>query len=133
MAAITALFTVIFRHDIAGLYTANPEVITLAAQLMLLAAIYQFSDSIQVIGSGILRGYKDTRSIFFITFIAYWVLGLPVGYVLAMTDWVLPKLGPAGFWCGFIIGLTSAAVMMIWRIRRLQRLPAQVILARAAR
>jgi MATE family multidrug resistance protein len=61
------------------------------------------------------------------------VLGLPVGYVLAMTDWVLPKLGPAGFWCGFIIGLTSAAVMMIWRIRRLQRLPAQVILARAAR
>jgi MATE family multidrug resistance protein len=133
MAAITALFTVIFRHDIAALYTANPEVITLAAQLMLLAAIYQFSDSIQVIGSGILRGYKDTRSIFFITFIAYWVLGLPVGYVLAMTDWVLPKLGPAGFWCGFIIGLTSAAVMMIWRIRRLQRLPAQVILARAAR
>ncbi|MGP1929262.1 MAG: MATE family efflux transporter, partial [Arsenophonus sp. ER-BJ3-MAG3] len=101
--------------------------------LMLLAAIYQFSDSIQVIGSGILRGYKDTRSIFFITFIAYWVMGLPVGYVLAMTDWVLPKLGPAGFWCGFIIGLTSAAVMMIWRIRRLQRLPAQVILARAAR
>ncbi|BAN96026.1 MATE efflux family protein [Plautia stali symbiont] len=133
MAAITALFTVTFRHDIAALYTANPEVITLAAQLMLLAAIYQFSDSIQVIGSGILRGYKDTRSIFFITLIAYWVLGLPVGYVLALTDWVVAPLGPAGFWCGFIVGLTSAAVMMIWRIRRLQRLPAQVILARAAR
>lgn len=133
MAAITAIFTVTFRADIAALYTANPEVITLAAQLMLLAAIYQFSDSIQVIGSGILRGYKDTRSIFFITFIAYWVLGLPVGYILALTDWVVPKLGPAGFWCGFIVGLTSAAIMMIWRIRRLQRLPAQVILARAAR
>ena len=133
MVAITALFTVTFRHQIALLYNDNPEVVALAAQLMLLAAIYQFSDSIQVIGSGILRGYKDTRSIFFITFIAYWILGLPSGYVLAMTDWVVPRLGPAGFWCGFIIGLTSAAIMMLWRIRRLQQLPAQVILARAAR
>jgi len=133
MVAITALFTVIFRHQIALLYNDNPEVVALAAQLMLLAAIYQFSDSIQVIGSGILRGYKDTRSIFFITFIAYWLLGLPSGYTLAMTDWVVPRMGPAGFWCGFIIGLTSAAVMMLWRIRRLQQLPAQVILARAAR
>lgn len=133
MAAVTATFTVIFREQIALLYNDNPEVITLAAQLMLLAAIYQFSDSVQVIGSGILRGYKDTRSIFFITLIAYWVLGLPTGYVLAMTSWVVPAMGPAGFWCGFIIGLTSSAVMMIWRIRRLQRLPAQVILSRAAR
>lgn len=133
MVAVTALFTVTFRHQIALLYNDNPEVVALAAQLMLLAAIYQFSDSIQVIGSGILRGYKDTRSIFFITFIAYWLLGLPSGYTLAMTDWVVPRLGPAGFWCGFIIGLTSAAIMMLWRIRRLQQLPAQVILARAAR
>ncbi|KOC90911.1 MATE family efflux transporter [Winslowiella iniecta] len=133
MAAVTATFTVIFREQIALLYNDNPEVVTLAAQLMLLAAIYQFSDSIQVIGSGILRGYKDTRSIFFITFIAYWVLGLPTGYLLGMTDWVVPAMGPAGFWCGFIIGLTSSAIMMIWRMRRLQRLPADVILTRAAR
>ncbi|MCE0490773.1 MATE family efflux transporter [Pantoea sp. Mb-10] len=133
MAALTALFTVIFREHIATLYTDNPAVIALAAHLMLLAAIYQFSDSIQVIGSGILRGYKDTRSIFFITFIAYWVLGLPVGYVLALTDWVVQPMGPAGFWCGFIVGLTSAAIMMIWRIRRIQRQSAAQILARAAR
>lgn len=133
MAALTALFTVTFRHQIALLYNDNPEVVTLAAQLMLLAAIYQFSDSIQVIGSGILRGYKDTRSIFFITFIAYWLLGLPAGYLLALTDWLVPRMGPAGFWCGFIVGLTSAAVMMICRIRRLQQSPAEVILTRAAR
>lgn len=132
MACLTALFTVTFREEIAQLYTNNPEVITLAAQLMLLAAVYQFSDSIQVIGSGILRGYKDTRAIFFITFIAYWVLGLPSGYVLAMTDWVVAPMGPAGFWTGFIIGLTSSAIMMIWRMRRLQRQPAERILARAA-
>jgi len=133
MAACTALFTVTFREQIALLYNDNPQVVALAAQLMLLAAVYQFSDSIQVIGSGILRGYKDTRSIFFITLVAYWVIGLPSGYLLALTDWLVPAMGPAGFWCGFILGLTSAAVMMIWRIRRLQRLPAERILQHASR
>jgi MATE family multidrug resistance protein len=62
----TAIFTTVMRTHIALLYNDNPEVVTLAAQLMLLAALYQISDSVQVIGSGILRGYKDTRSIFFI-------------------------------------------------------------------
>ncbi len=63
-AVFTAIFTVLMRKQIALLYNDNPEVVTLASHLMLLAAIYQISDSIQVIGSGILRGYKDTRSIF---------------------------------------------------------------------
>ncbi len=98
------------RKRIALLYNDNPGVVALASHLMLLAAIYQISDSIQVIGSGILRGYKDTRSIFFITFTAYWVLGLPSGYLLALTDMIVPRMRPAGFWCGFIIGLTSAAI-----------------------
>lgn len=133
MACVTALFTISFREQIAQLYTDDPAVVTMAAQLMLLAAIYQFSDSVQVIGSGILRGYKDTRSIFFITFIAYWLLGLPFGYLLGMTDLVVPAMGPAGFWIGFIIGLTSAAIMMIWRILRLQREPETIIMARSAR
>ncbi len=106
LAVFTAIFTVLMRKQIALLYNDNPEVVTLASHLMLLAAIYQISDSIQVIGSGILRGYKDTRSIFFITFTAYWVLGLPSGYLLALTDMIVPRMGPAGFWCGFIIGLT---------------------------
>ncbi len=61
------------REQIALLYNDNPEVVLLASHLMLLAAIYQISDSIQVIGSGILRGYKDTRSIFF--YYLYRVLG----------------------------------------------------------
>lgn len=115
MATLTAIFTVSLREQIALLYNDNPEVVTLAAHLMLLAAVYQISDSIQVIGSGILRGYKDTRSIFYITFTAYWVLGLPSGYILALTDLVVEPMGPAGFWIGFIIGLTSAAIMMMLR------------------
>jgi MATE family multidrug resistance protein len=133
MATLTAIFTIVMREHIALLYNSNPEVVALAAHLMLLAAVYQLSDSVQVVGSGVLRGYKDTRSIFFITFIAYWVLGLPSGYILALTDWVVEPMGPAGFWTGFIIGLTSAAIMMMFRMRWLQRQPSMTILQRAAR
>ncbi|MDU6411774.1 MAG: MATE family efflux transporter [Yersiniaceae bacterium] len=132
MACCTAVFTVLMREKIALLYNENPAVVAMASHLMLLAAIYQISDSLQVIGSGVLRGYKDTRSIFFITFVAYWVLGLPGGYLLALTDVLVPRMGPSGFWCGFILGLTFAAVMVIWRMRRLQRQPAAAILKRAA-
>lgn len=132
MAVCTALFTVLLREQIALLYNDNPEVVTTASHLMLLAAIYQISTP-SVIGSGVLRGYKDTRSIFFITFIAYWVLGLPSGYILALTDLVVDRMGPAGFWMGFIIGLTSAAIMMMLRMRFLQRQSSAVILQRAAR
>ncbi len=133
MACCTALFTATFREQIALLYNDSPAVVAMASHLMLLAAIYQISDSIQVIGSGILRGYKDTRSIFFITFIAYWILGLPSGYVLALTDILVPAMGPSGFWIGFIIGLTFAAIMMAMRMRWLQKQPAALILQRSTR
>ena len=69
---------------------------------MLLATIYQFSDTIQVVCAGALRGYKDTKSILYITFVSYWLIGLSVGLiVLGMTDWIVPKMGPYGFWIGF--------------------------------
>ncbi|WP_422527788.1 MATE family efflux transporter [Serratia fonticola] len=133
MASCSALFTAAFRESIALLYNDNPAVVTMASHLMLLAAIYQISDSIQVIGSGILRGYKDTRAIFYITFVAYWVLGLPSGYLLALTDYIVPAMGPSGFWFGFIIGLTFAAIMMVFRMRWLQRQPPALILQRSTR
>ncbi|MDQ9124862.1 MATE family efflux transporter [Serratia fonticola] len=133
MASCSALFTATFRESIALLYNDNPAVVTMASHLMLLAAIYQISDSIQVIGSGILRGYKDTRAIFYITFVAYWVLGLPSGYLLALTDYIVPAMGPSGFWFGFIIGLTFAAIMMVLRMRWLQRQPPALILQRSTR
>lgn len=133
MASCSALFTAVFREPIALLYNDNPAVVTMASHLMLLAAIYQISDSIQVIGSGILRGYKDTRAIFYITFVSYWVLGLPSGYLLALTDHIVPAMGPSGFWYGFIIGLTFAAFMMVLRMRWLQRQPPTLILQRSTR
>lgn len=88
-----ALFTVLGRHWIATQYSQDPLVIALAAQLMLFAAVYQLSDTIQVVSSGALRGYKDTKVIFFITMVAYWGLGLPTGVILGLTDWFFPKWG----------------------------------------
>lgn len=132
MAAVTAIFTIFLREQIALLYNSDPNVVALASQLMFLAAVYQISDSVQVIGGGILRGYKDTRSIFFITLIAFWVLGLPCGYILALTDLLVTPMGPAGFWTGFIISLSFAAIMMMLRMRYLQHQPSGVILRRAA-
>jgi multidrug resistance protein, MATE family len=133
VACCTALVTVSLREQIALMYNRNPEVVLLASQLMLFAAIYQISDAIQVIGAGILRGYKDTRSIFFITFIAYWLLGLPTGYLLGLTDFIVPHLGPKGFWIGFIIGLTASAIMILSRILWLQRQPDEFVLRHSTR
>ncbi|AEX52652.1 MATE family efflux transporter [Rahnella aquatilis] len=133
MACCTSLTAIIFREHIASLYNDSPEVVTLASHLLIFAALFQISDAMQVIGSGVLRGYKDTRSIFYITFVAYWVLGLPVGYALGLTDILVPRMGPSGFWCGFILGLTFAALMMTLRMRWLQKQPSYTILQKAGR
>ncbi|MGI2261417.1 MATE family efflux transporter [Shewanella sp. GXUN23E] len=121
MAMVTAVLTIWLRHDIAMLYNSNPEVVALAGTLMLLASLYQLSDSIQVVAAGALRGYKDTRSAFFITLISYWPIGLGLGYTLAYTNWIVPAMGASGFWIGFIVGLTSAAIMFAIRLRYIQK------------
>jgi multidrug resistance protein, MATE family len=117
VAAGTAALTVLLREQIAAIYTEDPKVITLAALLLFFAAIYQISDSVQVIAAAALRGYKDTQAIFYITIVAYWGLGLPSGMILGLTDWVVPRMGPQGFWVGFIVGLTGAALMLGARLR----------------
>ncbi|QWL04311.1 MATE family efflux transporter, partial [Shewanella indica] len=121
LAMLTAVATVVFRYEIALLYNDNPEVVTLAGSLMLMAALYQLSDSIQVVAAGALRGYKDTRSAFFITLFAYWAVGMTLGYVLAYTDFLVPAMGAHGFWIGLIAGLTVAAILFAIRLRYIQK------------
>nr|WP_202597924.1 MULTISPECIES: MATE family efflux transporter [unclassified Vibrio] len=116
----TATFTILFREEIALLYTHNPEVIMMAMHLLILAGVYQCVDAIQVVAAGALRGYKDMAAIFNRTFIAYWVLGLPTGYLFAMTDWIVEPMGASGFWIGFIVGLSSAAIMLGLRLYWIQ-------------
>ncbi|OOG51417.1 MATE family efflux transporter [Rhodanobacter sp. C01] len=101
-------------HYIAALYTHDPKVIALAAQLIMLAGLFQFSDGIQVAANGALRGLKDTRVPMAITLFAYWIVGMPVGWWLAFHH----GLGARGMWMGLIAGLTVAAAMLFMRFWR---------------
>ena len=133
IAVIVALILIIFRLPIVTIFTREIDVITICLQLIILLAIYQASDYLQVVASNVLRGYKDTKSIFFITLISYWGVGLPVGYILGLTDLVMQPIGAAGFWIGIILGLAVAAFLLIARMVYIQKLPQDVILKRASR
>lgn len=106
---------------LASFYTDNAHIIQLAGTLLGLAAIFTVSDTFQAISMGALRGYKDTRAAMVVTLIAYWPFGLTVGYVLGRTDYIVPAMGPAGFWIGFISGLSVAAVLLTIRLFRVHK------------
>jgi MATE family multidrug resistance protein len=115
-AAFSAALILLLREPIASIYTPDKAVIQIASMLIVYAALYQFSDAIQVICAGALRGYQDTRVTMILTLFAYWGIGLPVGYVLGLTDWFGPASGPSGLWEGLIAGLSCAALMLSIRL-----------------
>ena len=133
IAIIVALILVVFRTPIIALFTKEVAVITICMHLIILLAIYQASDYLQVVASNVLRGYKDTQSIFFITLLSYWVVGLPVGYILGLTDLIMEPIGAAGFWIGIILGLAVAAILLIVRMIYIQKQPDVTILTRASK
>ncbi|MFP3515054.1 MATE family efflux transporter [Pseudomonas sp. SIMBA_077] len=120
-ACISASLIYALRGPIATVYTADPTVIEVATMLLMFAALYQFSDVIQVTAAGALRGYQDTRVTMILTLFAYWGVGLPVGYALGLTDWLGQANGPSGLWQGLIVGLTCAALMLTVRLVRSAR------------
>jgi MATE family multidrug resistance protein len=117
---ISAVLMLTIPERIAALYTSDIAVITLAAELLVLAGFFQFSDGLQVAASGALRGLKDTRVPMVITTFAYWGVGMPVGGWLAFKA----GLGARGMWMGLIAGLSMAAVLLTLRFWRLARPPA---------
>lgn len=130
LAVVTATITVIWREQIAMLFVKDTNVIAMAASLLLIAALYQFSDTVQVVAGGVLRGYKDTKAILYITLFCYWGVGMPVGYALAMTDIIVPHLGATGFWIGFVVSLTIAAVLLLFRMYKIQAQSDEMILSK---
>ena len=96
-------------------------IVSTASVLLILAAAYQLPDCLQVLSVGVLRGFRDTASITVITFFSYWIVGFPVCYILARTNWIVSAMGARGIWIGFIIGLSVAAVLLLWRVRRTTR------------
>ena len=91
--------------------TSTREVSTLATELLLIAAVFQVFDDAQVIGVGALRGLTDVRVPAALTFAAYWLLSLPLGYGLAFHT----ELGPRGLWIGLAAGLGAAAISLLLR------------------
>ncbi|MFT3702791.1 MAG: MATE family efflux transporter [Agriterribacter sp.] len=112
-----AIAFTLFRNQLPEFFNKNEAVIHLATLLLLYAAIFQISDSTQAIGAGLLRGIKDVKIPTILIIVAYWVVGIPAGYVFAFPL----KMGAPGIWLGFIIGLTLASVFLIIRFLRMAR------------
>jgi multidrug resistance protein, MATE family len=114
------LFTLVFfvfGRGISALFIQDEAVIATSASLLIIAAIFQIFDGNQVINAAALRGLTDLKVPVFITFVAYWIVALPTGYVLGIR-W---GFGPAGIWIGLAAGLAIAAVALGHRFLRLTR------------
>ena len=116
---LTALFTssvmacfgvvfIIFRNQLPLVFTRDPAVIQIAASLIVVAALFQISDGAQAAGLGILRGITDVRLPMAITFVAYWIIALPVGYLFGFGL----EMEAVGIWFGLLAGLSAAAIML---------------------
>lgn len=125
-AFVFALFFFIFHNHLPKIYVDlndatnfadSSEVVAIAAKLLLAAAVFQLSDSLQVIVLGALRGLQDVKIPTIITFIAYWLIGFPVSYFLGKED----ALGSFGIWLGLLVGLTSSAILLYLRFNYLTK------------
>ena len=102
---------ILLRNFLPTLYVNDEVVISYASSLLVIAALFQISDGTQAVGIGILRGLTDVKFPTAITFIAYWIVGLPVGYLLGFTF----ELGVQGVWIGLLLGLTTSAILLTLR------------------
>lgn len=115
--SVTAMIFTFGNSFLPWIYTSDSNVIVVAAQLLIFAAVFQLFDGTQVIGLGILRGMSDVNIPTIITFIAYWVIGLPVGYFLG----IRLQLGVTGVWYGLVLGLMTSAILLYFRFRNISR------------
>ena len=124
MSALTmGTFAVVFAVAgpvLAAGFVTEPDVIALAAQLLVVAAIFQLADGGQVVAVGALRGLADVRVPTVLTFVAYWGLALPGAYFFGVKG----PGGSLGVWAALAVGLAFAAVALNWRFARLTRIGA---------
>lgn len=109
--AIAAMIFIIFRNFLPTLYIDDPDVIGIAAMLIVMAAVFQIPDGIQVAALGALRGLQDVKIPTLITFFAYFIVGIPLCYVFAF----ILDYGPIGIWIGLVVSLAVSAALLTWR------------------
>ncbi len=126
MALIFAFLFFIFHNQLPKLYVDfddaknladNTEVVGIASKLLIAAAIFQLSDSIQVLVLGALRGLQDVKIPTIITFVSYWLIGFPISWFLGKET----AYGSFGIWLGLLAGLTTAAILLYIRFNYLTK------------
>ncbi|MCL6570094.1 MAG: MATE family efflux transporter [Bacillus sp. (in: Bacteria)] len=117
IALVTGLIVVQFRYQVASFYSNEADVIILTANFLIFALFFQLSDAIQATAQAALRGYKDVNLAFIITLVAYWLICLPVGYLLAN----FTSLGARGYWIGLTVGLLAAGIALSLRLIHIQK------------
>jgi MATE family multidrug resistance protein len=105
---LAAALFLTFGKFLAGLFIDAPEVIALTASLLVIVGVFQLVDSLQVVSSAMLRGLRDARIPALMGFVAYWIVGLPVGAGLAFGL----KLEAIGVWWGLAAGLLVASITL---------------------
>lgn len=111
---VSALLFALLNQYLPWIFTKDMAVIGIAAQLLIIAGLFQLFDGTQVVGLGILRGVGDVNIPTLITFIAYWVIGLPTAYSLG----IVLELGVIGIWYGLTLGLLTSSVLLYIRYRK---------------
>ena len=117
LSLVTAVILIFASKQVAFLYSDESHIIELIQHFLIYAIFFQISDAIATPTQGVLRGYKDVTPAFIIAFISYWVIGLPVGYILAN----YASLGADGYWLGLITGLAIGATLLLRRLIYIQR------------
>lgn len=117
LALFCAAALLIFRDQVARMYSSDLAVIQLTKHFLLYAVFFQLSDAIAAPNQGALRGYKDVNITLILSLVSYWVIGLPVGYILAHQT----NLGAFGYWVGLISGLAVGAITLFLRLSYIQR------------
>jgi len=125
-ALVSALGIALWRWPIAQAYTNDPEVALLATQLLVFAAVFQFSDCSQVVSSCAIRAYKVTRAPMALHLSAFWGVSLPLGCLLGLApDWApwapAQPMAAKGFWIALVVGLTVASSGLLLLLRRVTR------------
>lgn len=112
-----ALGFILMKDWLPTIYIDNVEVILLAAQLLVIAALFQLSDGLQVVILGALRGLQDVKIPTLICFVSYWIIGFPISIYFGRAD----QLGSMGIWLGLLAGLTAAALLLHYRFNYLSQ------------
>src|SRR5690554_5845297 len=117
LEALFAVGFILLKDILPGYYIDNVEVISMASRLLIVAALFQLSDGLQVVFLGALRGLQDVKIPSVICFIAYWLIGFPISYFLGKET----VIGSMGIWLGLLAGLTSSAIMLYLRFHFLSK------------